>query len=80
MNKKPSSVAVKPLPCELDVVTLERLERIAKLRRSSVSDVMEELVVAQLPKWEVRYGITPDAPAKAKPSSRAKPSAKSKKL
>lgn len=46
-----------------EVAILDRLERIARLRRSSVRSVLEELTLAGLPKLEGFYGITADAPA-----------------
>ena len=80
MNKKPSKVPVEKLIGQwLPRPILERLEQIAKSRRSSVGAVMEKIAEEYLPELEALYGITPDAPTKAKPSSRAKPRVKSPK-
>jgi len=80
MSNKPSKVPVIQFTRqELSAATLKRLERLAKSRRVSVDAVIEEMIVAELPTLEALYGITPDAPAKAKASSHAKPRVKSPK-
>jgi len=50
-----------------EVAILDRLERIAKLRHSSVRAVLEEIAEAGLPALEAFYGIVPPVPATAKP-------------
>ena len=52
-----------------EVAILDRLERIAKLRHSSVRAVLEEIAEAGLPALEAFYGIGPAAPASSKPDA-----------
>jgi len=69
-KQKPKRAAVparKFTGQRFEVAILERLERIAKLRHSSVRAVLEEIAEAGLPALEASYGIAPPVPAPAKP-------------